>query len=374
MVYIILLFSLFSFITTLVIIPTILKIGNKYKLYDNNLDFKLNSERPIILGGISIVFGFVLPFKFLSIFFLTTPTEYSSLSSVLLFVFIIGIADDLLIFTPFKKLVCQLMIAFVIVFINKLHLPAHIYDNAFITDSFFTNSATIIFILVTVNAFNLIDGIDGLSASISLISLITFGFLLFSTNNYFSTCISFSICGAILAFLKYNKSPAVMYMGDAGALFIGLIISIFTLTFIKDSYLLNNKITLNELSCCFSIVMYPVLDLIRLFIIRIRRNKNPFKGDKKHLHHLLLELGCTPNQITIWLSLFQITMISISFIAFNSFLIYCITSFIFFISTVQIVLKLISVKNKMNKEDNRASSIEFNNWYDYNIIYKLFKN
>lgn len=374
MIYIILLFSLLSFITTLLIIPTILKIGNKYKLYDNNLKFKLNSERPIILGGISIVVGFVLPFKFLSKFYLTIPPEFTSLNSVLLFVFIIGIADDLLIFTPFKKLVCQLMIAFVIVFINKLQIPTHIYDNVFITDSNFANIASILFILVTMNAFNLIDGVDGLSASISLISLFTFGILLFSTNNYFFTCISFSICGAIIAFLKYNKSPAVMYMGDAGALFIGLIISIFTLTYIKDSYLQNNKITLNELSCCFSVVMYPVLDLTRLFVIRIRRNKNPFKGDKKHLHHLLLELGCTPNQITIWLSLFQIAMISISFIAFNSFMIYCITSFIFFISTVHIVLKLISVKTKMNKEYNSASSIEFNNWYEYNIIYRLFKN
>ena len=158
------------------------------------------------------------------------------------------------------------------------------------------------------------------------------------------------LCGSVFAFLFYNKSPAYIYMGDSGSLFLGLVLGIFSLVFIQEPNINLNFTYSSKLIFSISIIGLPILDLIRLFFVRIYRNKNPFKGDKMHIHHLLCELGLTHNQVTFWLSILHLTIIGLSFSTNTYWILFFVFAFILYVTFVQLIRQLITLKNKMERE------------------------
>ena len=356
MTYILILFFIASFIATFLIVPTISKIAIKFNIYDSSIGNVQNSKKVLLLGGVAIVLGFAFPFLVLSNIHLIVPLCAQSLTAALLIIFLNGIADDLLIFKPISKLLVQFIVCFILVYVCKLGLPASQLIDTLIPANILSIVINSLIIMICINSYNLIDGIDGLASTIAFISLFVYGVLFFLNQSYFYAAMAFALSGSVFAFLLFNKSPAYIYMGDSGSLFIGLALAIFTLVFIGSSTNTVNFPSSSKLVIAFSIVGLPILDLIRLFFVRIYRKKNPLKGDRMHIHHLLCELGLTNNQVTFWLGIFHLSLIGIALSTNAYWILFFLFAFILYVTFVQIIRQLITFKNKMERNYNLETS------------------
>jgi UDP-GlcNAc:undecaprenyl-phosphate GlcNAc-1-phosphate transferase len=163
---------------------------------------------------------------------------------------------------------------------------------------------TILVITGVVNAFNLIDGVDGLVGGLSLLGFTMF--LIASTfyNNYFLGKISVIFIGAIIGFLKFNLSKKKIFMGDAGSLFIGFILVTLGIKFMEDQRVNNDYGYTYGFLILVAFFSIPVLDSMRVYIGRMKEGNSPFKADKSHLHHLLLMAGLTHKKTTVFVVIF----------------------------------------------------------------------
>jgi len=155
-------------------------------------------------------------------------------------------------------------------------------------------------ILVIINAFNLIDGINGLSGSIGTLISITFGTWFFLIDRIELAIVAFTLAGAVMAFLKYNFTPAKIFMGDTGALLIGLVCSILAIKFIElHKVIPNHPYAFKAVpAVAFGILILPLYDTLRVFTMRALKGKSPLHPDRTHIHHLMLDLGCSHMQAT----------------------------------------------------------------------------
>ena len=150
------------------------------------------------------------------------------------------------------------------------------------------------------NAFNLIDGIDGLASSLSMLSLSLFGayFLLAGQMPY--AMLAFALAGSLLAFLIFNRPPARIFMGDSGSLLIGTVNSILVIHFIRTASSPSAVFPLGaSVALGFAILFVPLLDTLRMFSVRLIRGRSPLSPDRNHLHHLLLKRGMGHAAITV---------------------------------------------------------------------------
>ena len=168
-----------------------------------------------------------------------------------------------------------------------------LYDWASVLLSIFT-------ILVIINAFNLIDGINGLSGSIGTLISITLGTWFLLMERMDMAIIAYALAGGVIAFLKYNFSPAKIFMGDTGALIIGLTCSILIIEFIElHQVAQDSPYTFSAVpAVAVGIMILPLYDTLRVFIVRALKGKSPLHPDRSHIHHLLLDFGLTHMQAT----------------------------------------------------------------------------
>ncbi|OJW79381.1 MAG: hypothetical protein BGO69_19515 [Bacteroidetes bacterium 46-16] len=310
-----------TFATALVIsmvsIPRIIYVSKRKRLFDmpdNNRKVHIN----IIpnLGGIGIFFAYIIV---TSLFIKTSSLDkwnYISASSVLLF--LTGLNDDLITITPKQKFVAQFVAAIITVYfadvrINSLHGFFGIYQ----LPLWASLSFTVLGVMFVTNAFNLIDGIDGLAATIGLLCSLTLGICLALLDNFGGACIAFSLAGAIIGFLRYNISPARIFMGDTGSLLIGFTISILCILFIHSfapgkplMEVVHNP--RGGMVIALSVLFVPVFDSFRVFITRILKGGSPFRADKTHLHHYLMDIGFGHSRIVTILLTSNILIIIVS--------------------------------------------------------------
>jgi UDP-GlcNAc:undecaprenyl-phosphate/decaprenyl-phosphate GlcNAc-1-phosphate transferase len=160
---------------------------------------------------------------------------------------------------------------------------------------------SILTIILIVNAFNLIDGIDGLAGVTGILTNGCFAGLFIYMHQYDLAAVSLAMVGAILGFLKFNFTPAKIFMGDTGSMLIGLITVVMAIKFIE-----LNKFTAIKSPEIFSapalsvaILIGPIFDTLRVFILRISSGVSPFTADRKHIHHRMLMLGFSHLQTTL---------------------------------------------------------------------------
>jgi UDP-N-acetylmuramyl pentapeptide phosphotransferase/UDP-N-acetylglucosamine-1-phosphate transferase len=147
--------------------------------------------------------------------------------------------------------------------------------------------------IVLVNAFNLIDGVDGLAGGIGLISAATYGIWLYWAGDVALALLAFTLAGALVGFLIFNTHPARIFMGDSGSLIIGAILSVLAMRVVDHdiSRLPHWLRTVPTPLFAMSVVAYPLVDTFRVFVVRMARGRSPFQADKNHIHHRLLALG-----------------------------------------------------------------------------------
>jgi UDP-GlcNAc:undecaprenyl-phosphate GlcNAc-1-phosphate transferase len=173
---------------------------------------------------------------------------------------------------------------------------------------------SVVVIITMVNAFNLIDGIDGLAGVTGIVANVSFAALFIYMHQYNLALISISVIGAIAGFLRFNITPAKIFMGDTGSLFIGLISVTMAIEFIEGNKVsaFNSPQIYSAPALAVAILIGPVFDTLRIFFIRIISGVPPFIADRNHIHHRMLRLGYTHVQTTIILAIINILSITIT--------------------------------------------------------------
>jgi UDP-GlcNAc:undecaprenyl-phosphate GlcNAc-1-phosphate transferase len=301
----------FSVLITMLSIPSILHVARARHLYDDVGHFRKQHDHGIPrLGGVGIFLSFIITLLLFSMVDKTIPISYLLSASIVLF--IMGLKDDLSGVNPSTKFFIQFIVAFILVVLADIRFTS-MYGILGIQSISYAASAifSILFIILIINAFNLIDGIDGLAGTTCIIVNGTFSVLFICIKHYEMAAVSFAIVGAVFGFLRYNLTPAKIFMGDAGSLLVGLISAIMAIKFIE----LNNVVTdsssvlTSAPALTFAILVGPIFDTLRVFTLRILAGKSPFTADRNHIHHRILMLGYNHMQTTLFLGGVNILLI-----------------------------------------------------------------
>lgn len=303
--------ALTSFIIAFLIVPIIVK----YSLRKNYVDIpgrrKIHKKITPSLGGIAIFIGFIVSLVIWLDVELSDPIKY--LIGALLVVFFIGVRDDLKPLHWSIKLCGQIVAATLIILLFDIRIRSfHGLLGIYEVPEIISYGVTYFTIIVITNSYNLIDGIDGLAGTLSAISLAAFGFWFQSVGDTIFATLAFAMFGGVAAFLIFNWEPSKIFMGDTGALVVGLLISILSIQFIEvndslPNYNPNQFEASIGTAICFIVV--PLIDTLRIFLLRAFKLQSPFKPDKSHIHHTLVRLGLNHKKSTIILGGVQLTFL-----------------------------------------------------------------
>ena len=304
-----------SAVITLYTVPPIIKVAVMKRLFDMPDELrKIHTRSVPTVGGI-IIFAATL-FAYSIWYPLYEVAEFKYIVSGLIIMFFIGIKDDIIGTAPVKKLLAFIIVSMLLVLMGNIKISGlhglfgvdQIPEWGQIFLSVFT-------IIVIVNAFNLIDGIDGLAAGIGLIVSLSYGIWFYFAGEASMSCLAFALAGTLSSFLIFNFSPAKIFMGDSGSLTIGLIIAILTIKLIEyDVAKIQSEILVKISKPVFalSVLVFPLYDTLRIFIYRTIKGVSPFSADKKHIHHRLIKLGYSHRKVSVVLYLSNILIIIVA--------------------------------------------------------------
>lgn len=306
---------LISIILSALIIPRILVVAFRKKLFDIPNERKIHSGIVPRLGGISFVPTILFALSFTTglryLIGCEIPAErlhfiipeFYFMACGLTLLYLSGIKDDLVGLRYRSKFVVQIIAASLIplsgLWINNLYGLFGIDE----LTPWLGIPFTILLTVFIVNAINLIDGIDGLASGLSSISLLALGSLFLYHDQWIYTMLAFSTLGVLLPFLYYNVFGKVdrckkIFMGDTGSLTLGYI-----LAFLAISYTNNNPerapYSEGAIVVAFSTLIIPMFDVIRVILVRVRNHKGLFEADRNHIHHKFLDMGCSPRKAMI---------------------------------------------------------------------------
>ncbi len=321
-----------SFLVVLLATPSLIKVAKLKHLVDEpGDDRKLHSRSVPTIGGI-IIFGAIV-FSY-SLWF---PEEYNHIDNmlsnfkhliaILILLFFVGVKDDIIGTAPMKKLVAHIIVGFIMVIMADIRIESmHGIFGLRSLEIWQSYLLSLFVYIVIVNSFNLIDGIDGLAGGIGFIISGFFGLIFLFWGDVPLALLAFVLCGSLLGFLVFNFSPARIFMGDSGSLVVGAIICVLAISVINLPELINGKTltnivvpdwlaSLNKPVLVMSILVYPLIDTIRVFTIRALKGVSPFLADRNHIHHRLIALGLNHAKAVLILYLYNIiVVVSVVFI------------------------------------------------------------
>jgi UDP-GlcNAc:undecaprenyl-phosphate GlcNAc-1-phosphate transferase len=282
-----------AFVVAMITMPPLIKAINRFKLFDVP-DKRKEHSTPIptmggIASGIGMIIACLLWYRF------SKDNFVISFFFSIAVLFAIGIMDDLKNLPARYKFAIQLGVALLIAFsgvrITSFNGILGIYELPISAQYSFT----ILAIAGITNAFNLIDGIDGLAGGLGFMSLVITGLFLTLSGDPNTAVIAFALGGGLLGFLYYNFNPASIFMGDTGSLVLGFVISVLCIRLIQLNVGVPSPVVPHSPVFALSIVAIPVFDTLRVFALRIWRGKSPFTPDKNHVHHVLTNNGWSHN-------------------------------------------------------------------------------
>ena len=303
-----------AFLLTYITLPRTIRITKRLGLVDTPDNRKSHSTRIPTMGGISIFIG-VLLISLVGIPF-GRYEEFSFILAALIIVFLLGAVDDVDPILPITKLMGQMIAVLLIVVFADIRISSlyGIFGIEMISYEMSLLISFMIFIFL-INSFNLIDGINGLSSSITILVSSVLGVWFFMTGNLPYAVISAAVAGSSLAFLKFNITPARIFMGDTGSLVLGTICAVLTVQFLETSAHSTSFGVIGTAapSIALGILIVPVFDTTRVFFLRLLRGRSPFRPDKNHIHHLLIAAGFSHMQSTAVLLGVNVTFIMAAF-------------------------------------------------------------
>ena len=303
-----------SFIITFITIPIVINVAELKRLYDEPSFRKAHVSSVPNLGGL-VIFASVFFSTALLIDF-TQFIGYNFVLAALTILFFVGLKDDILVIAFTWKFLGQLFAALLVVVLADIRLTSFygvfgIYHISYVTSIL----VSVFLIILIINSFNLIDGIDCLASSIGILIFFLYGGWFILENQMQLAIVAFSIGSSLVGFIYYNFPPARIFMGDTGSLTIGLIMSALTIKFIEINGAGQGQYIIGAIPAVASaILIVPLIDTLRIFFVRISRKRSPFNPDKNHIHHKMVNLGFNHVYSSLILVCVNIIIIILAFI------------------------------------------------------------
>jgi UDP-GlcNAc:undecaprenyl-phosphate/decaprenyl-phosphate GlcNAc-1-phosphate transferase len=356
-----------SFVVVLYSTPALIKVAVLKRLFDSPGEERKIHKRVVpTIGGIIIYAGTIFAYSiwynveervFYDMIF-ESVTEFKLIIATSLILFFVGVKDDIIGTAPVKKLFAHIVVALILVLMGDIRITG-LHGIFGVSEIPYWGSVflSIFTYVVVVNAFNLIDGVDGLAAGIGFISSCAFGTWFVFANEFPYAVLSFALAGSLGGFLIFNFSPAKIFMGDSGSLVIGMFISVLAIKMIEypiqqlDSFWMH----VSKPVYAISTIAYPLVDTLRAFVIRAVRGQSPFTADRNHIHHKLLDCNYSHTKTVIIIYIFSILTIGASILTYffalptYSLLTVVTSCFVF----LWIVISLNKKKKRERKVQNR---------------------
>ena len=303
-----------SFCIAIFAIPPILRVAKKRNLFDFIDERKIHSAAIPPFGGVAIFLGFILST------IITTHNQtfitFKYIVAAVILLFFAGLKDDLVNISVRKKFYLQGMAALLLIILGDIRLTyGHGFFGIYEINYFFSIILTLFIILSIINAFNFIDGIDGLAAGLGIVASLFFGIWFFRAGQNRFSVMSFALAGSLCGFFIYNVfgGKNKLFMGDTGSLITGLIVSVLVIHFNELNINKSFAWSVNAApTVSFSVVLVPLIDTLRVIIIRLSNRKSPFSPDINHIHHRLLSLIPDHFSVTLILTSSATVLILIS--------------------------------------------------------------
>ncbi|MDX5345734.1 MAG: undecaprenyl/decaprenyl-phosphate alpha-N-acetylglucosaminyl 1-phosphate transferase [Hymenobacteraceae bacterium] len=295
-----------AFFVAMFAVPSIIYVAHLKNILDQPNRRTVHENLTPRLGGVAVFAGFMSALTI----FADLDNGVQQVLAGCIILFFIGLKDDLVNISAFKKFIVQLLATGIVMFMADIRISSFqgvlgVYELPIGMSYAFT----FLVIIGITNAINLIDGLDGLAGTIVLIIAATFGaYFFFYGGSAYGNYAQVALCliGGLLGFLRYNFHKATIFMGDTGSLVCGFIVSILAIQFIEMQAVPAAP------SVALGVLFVPLFDTIRVSLIRVMKGMSPFAPDKNHIHHRILAMGF--KQISTVLILAMINILVIVFV------------------------------------------------------------
>lgn len=293
-----------AFLVAIFAVPSVIRVAHQKGMLDQPNGRTVHISLTPRLGGVAVYAGFLSALTI----FAPLNNGLQELLAGCTVLFFIGLKDDLVSVSPFKKFVAQLLATGIVMFMANIRITSfHGIFGIHELPMGLSYAFTFLVIVGVTNAINLIDGLDGLAGSLTIIMVSTFGFYFYrygggEYRNY--AFVALCLIGGMLGFLRYNFHRATIFMGDTGSLVCGFIVSVLAIQFIE-----LHPVGDAAPSVALGVLFVPLFDTLRVSIIRVLNGQSPFAPDKNHIHHRILAMGFKQISTVLILGALSLTVI-----------------------------------------------------------------
>ncbi|MBQ2787379.1 MAG: undecaprenyl/decaprenyl-phosphate alpha-N-acetylglucosaminyl 1-phosphate transferase [Bacteroidaceae bacterium] len=317
--YLVFVSFLMAFVATLWMHPKVLKIAIMKNLVDNPDHRKLQRRPTPVMGGIAVFFGMLIGMCSSQIFSANNMFIYLVAMMIMLYV---GTIDDILDLSPRLRFALEITVVVILILVTGNSISDFfglwgVYEISI----WLAAPLTVLAAVGIINAINLIDGVNGLSTGFCVMACTLFAILFYMSGNITMAIIAMSAAGAIVPFFMHNVfgNDTRMFIGDGGALVMGIVMSIFVMNVLDTSSMsakLVEESGVGLIPFCVAVLSVPVFDTLRVMSTRIIRGTSPFNADKTHLHHLFIDLGFSHIGTTISILTLNTLVVACWFLSF----------------------------------------------------------
>jgi UDP-GlcNAc:undecaprenyl-phosphate GlcNAc-1-phosphate transferase len=284
-------FFITGFMVMYFITPVIIQVVKLKRLYEKLSDRSSHSQPVPSFGGVTFFIILIISLSIAEQFFVTSRSIF--LIPACMIIFFTGLKDDMTGISPWNKIMMQLLATTLLFLSPDFQITnLHGFLGIHAISPWICIPLAYMVVIFYINAYNLIDGIDGLASSLGALFFTFFAITYYSLNDYMMMAVCLSMVGSFIAFLRYNVSKDKrIFLGDTGSLFIGFFVAAIVINILSKDY--HEDIQMNYISnlplLIISALYVPVFDSIRVFIIRLQIKGNPFAPDRSHIHHVILD-------------------------------------------------------------------------------------
>ncbi|MFO7847677.1 MAG: MraY family glycosyltransferase [Balneolaceae bacterium] len=305
-----------AYVISYISMPAVIRIAELKDFIDSpDGHRKLHPRIVPTMGGMGIFAAFMISYSIWGQ--VVSLSAFPFFIAALFMLFLLGIRDDIVELTPFRKFTVQLAAASVLVIGGGVSLSG--FGGLFGIEEIGVTAggiASVIILVAIINGYNMIDGIDGLAGGVGVIASGILGIWFWGAGFLSLAILSFSLSGALIGFLAYNMFPARIFMGDTGAMSVGFILGYLAIEFLILNHSMAGSTWFIESGevLAVSILIIPVVDTLRVIVIRLKAGLSPFKADRSHIHHKMLGIGISHLHAAFILWLVNILMIGFAYL------------------------------------------------------------
>lgn len=353
---------IFSFLVSVLTIPVVLYVSKRFNLYDRIDERKIHKGNISRLGGIAMFLGFVVPFWI----FVYPKFEFSFNVYIyfvaLVFAFGVGFIDDFVNVRARYKLLVQILVGVLVAFSGLKISDFSFFGIIQIDFGLFSNFLTVIWVVLFMNAINLLDGMDGLASGIVFIANGFVFVIAMLMGNEPVMILTLLMAGAIFGFYVFNFPPAKIFMGDGGAYFLGFMYATLPLMGLKKSAVATLFL--------FPIILLllPITDIIQVVIKRMKLGYNIFIADKNHIHHRLMSLGISIKGILFLMYTYSVILGLISILILKIQPEYSLVLFVLIFIIMLLSMYMLNLAEKIIEKKERDNNIENSNKNEKNSV------